>query len=335
MDNQYSNNGTEQVRTQQVTRETRTVHPLRPSGGRKAVAALLSILLFISLLSVLLLGQVRWLTRQSTVETILIEDDTVYERPDSSPFTFRTVMSDAFAPSDPDDNTLPFNLEPDTFTEYIERSTWPEFIASGFGGMLQDLVDGTRTTHLQDSDYHRVVEENMHVLEEVTGTAISPEMAASLIDSLNGQSGISLNADTLFEVQDSGDLAMVRLFLSRAALIGLTITSVILALAIILVMRGRYRWFSPNLAIPLILAGLVILGFSLLMPVFNRFMWEPDPTVDVLLIFTTALGQRFLIFGLGALALGAVLLIIRAILPKPKGSDPYETATQRPNPYMN
>lgn len=334
MDNQHRNTGTEQVRTQEVRRETRTARPLRASGGRKAVAVLLSMLLFFTIMAALMVGGIRWLTRQSTVENIITEQNVTQRQLAGSMGSDDTISAMLYR-SVPEEIWLGLGLDRGSFDAYIEQSTWIDYIARQTGGIVQDVADGTNTTQIRSADFARLFEENDAVLENITGTSMSPEIRTALADSFTNTELGSLSAATFTRGEVGDALELVRPFISQTLLITLIVVSVVLAAIIILIMRGRYRWFSPNLAVPLILAGLVLIAFRILTSIFNEMFLPPGAGSDLMIPFTDALGRRFLIFGLAALGLGILMLIIRAFLPKPKGSDPYETATQRSNPYMN
>lgn len=329
-------------RNEQITAERTQQTPIytspqriRASGGQKAIATLLSVLLFLTILAAVLVGNLRWLTRQSTVQSIIVEQ-TASQRESGRPAnTDSASVSDTLYRSVPEELLQELNLNRGNFNEYVERSTWLDYLAGSAGGIIQDVIDGTTTTRIQEADLQRLLTENDPIYEDITGQSMDPEIRSALAESLAGSDLGGLSADAFTQDETGQALAWVRPFVSQTLLIGLAIASVALALIIIAVMRGRYRLYSPNLAVPLILVGIVLVAFRFLVELFNQLVLPSGPSRDLIVPFSNALGQRFLIFGLIALAIGIVMLVFRAFVPAQKGFAQHVDETGRRNPYMD
>lgn len=332
MSNRNEHRQTERMRQTPAYTSTKRIGA---SGGQKAIAALLSILLFITVLAAVLVGNLRWLTRQSTVQSIIMEQTASQRESDQPANADSAAVSDALYRSVPEELLQELNLDRENFNEYMERSTWLDYLAGSAGGIVQDVIDGTTTTRIQEADLQRILNENDSIYEDITGQSMDPEIRNVLAESLAGSDLGGLSADAFTQDETGQALAWVRPFVSKPLLIGLAIASVVLAVIIIAVMRGRYRLYSPNLAIPLILVGIVLVAFRFLVDLFNQLVLPSGPSTDLIVPFSNALGQRFLIFGLIALAVGIVMLVIRAFVPAQKGFAQHVDETGRRNPYMD
>ena len=315
---------------------TQTQTTLGPTTGQKLGAALLSFLLFMSLLAFSLLLSARWITRQETVSSILVEQN-VTELPVGNPeggasLTISQLVYSMFPP----ELWQELGLTESTFQEYLTEGTWVEFFADTAGGIIQDITDGSSTTSVSAADYERLIIENDPVLESITGSPMPEEYRPLFAQTLaGGENSAPLSAATFTQGSIGEMLAFVRPFVSQTMTIIVGALVVLLVLAIIFTLQRRYRWYAPNLAVPLIFVGLMLLAARVVSAFLSNNTLTGSTAGQIGSAFFAALADRFFLFGLIALGLGIILLIVRALTAKRSGTARPANDPGSVNPYMD
>ena len=212
-----------------------------------------------------------------------------------------------------------FSVSEEVVDQIIDSDLTKEIIGEAVGNLTDYMVNNKDTKVLTEEDAYNLISDNLDDVLAENDLSIDEGQKEKFLREVEKQLPdiieVIPTSDDLLGSSYGSDIERIQIIFSDNTKILLCVSLVISGAIVIILKRKEFEWCA-NLGVALLIAGLVIIGISFVMP---GMVIDMMGTTDLSMFassLTDALAEPILYSGIGVLVLAIVLFIFYKIMEK-------------------
>ncbi len=214
-----------------------------------------------------------------------------------------------------------FSVSEEVVDQIIDSDLTKEIIGEAVGNLTDYMVNGKDTKVLSEEDAYNLISDNLDEVLKENDLSIDEGQKEKFLREVEKQLPdiieVVPTSEDLLGSSYGSDIERIQIIFSDNTKILLCASLVISGAIVIILKRKEFEWCA-NLGVALLIAGLVTIGISFVMPGMVIDMMRTTDLSMFVSSLTDALAQPILYSGVGVLVLAIILFIFYKIMENKK-----------------
>ena len=212
-----------------------------------------------------------------------------------------------------------FSVSEEVVDSIIDSNVTKEIIGGAVGNLTDYVINGENTAVLSEEDIYNVVNDNLDDILEENNLSIDEGQKEKFLREVEKQLpdivAVIPTSEDIMGSSYGANIEQIQTIFSTNTKILLCVCLAISGAIVIILKRKGFEWCA-NLGVSLLIAGLVTIGLSLLMPGLVIDMMSATDLSMFATSLTDDLTKPILYSGVGALVLAIILFIFYKVMER-------------------
>lgn len=212
-----------------------------------------------------------------------------------------------------------FSVSEEVVDKIIDSKITKEIVGDAVGNLTDYVVNGKKTKALTADDAYNLINDNLDDILEESNISLDDGQKEKFLREIKKQLPDMVRAvptsDSLVNSDYVEQINLLQELFSTKVKVILCVSAAISAVIVIVLKRKEFEWCA-NLGVALLIAGLVTLGLSLVVP---SLLVDMIGTTDISLLASSlsdSLAKPILYSGVGVLVLAIILFIFYKVMER-------------------